>query len=84
MVRRKTRLTCSEEITVSIEDFMRTADGPVRIRLRDGSSHTGRFRTDILAPSALSAYFYGDAHDMSLPIDAVVGIEALAASIARA
>lgn len=62
---------------MSIADFMRNAEGPVRIRLVDGSVHTGRFRTDILAPTALSAYFYGDAHDMSLPIDAVVVIESL-------
>ncbi len=69
---------------MSVDTFLRQAKGPVRIHLSDGSSHTGRFRTDILAPSALSAYFYGDEHDMSLPIDAVVGIEAFDAGSLRA
>ena len=62
---------------MSVQDFMRNAEGPVRIRLTDGSTHTGHFRTDILTPSALSAYFHGDARDMSLPIEAVLEIEAL-------
>ena len=62
---------------MSVQDFMRNADGPVRIRLTDGSTHTGHFRTDILSSSALSAYFHGDVRDMSLPIAAVVEIEAL-------
>ncbi|GAC1396770.1 MAG: hypothetical protein NVS2B8_19720 [Vulcanimicrobiaceae bacterium] len=62
---------------MSIHDFMRYADGPVRIQLVDGTVHTGRFRTDILTPTALSAYFHGDIRDMSLPIEIVVAIESL-------
>lgn len=58
--------------------FMRRCHGRVRIALVDGSVHTGRFRTDILSASALSAYFYGDARDMSLPLDLIVSIEPLA------
>jgi hypothetical protein len=53
---------------MAINEFIPRADGRVRIHLCDGSVHTGRFRTDILSPSALAAYFYGDAHDISLPI----------------
>ena len=49
----------------------------MRIYLTDGTTHTGHFRTDILTPSSLSAYFFGDDHDMSLPIHLVDKIEKL-------
>ncbi len=62
---------------MSTQEFLRDADGPVRIQLADGSVHTGYFRTDILTPTAISAFFHGDVRDMSLAIDAVVRIEAL-------
>lgn len=62
-----------------INDFLPRAHGHVRIHLRDGSIHTGRFRTDILTETALSAFFHGDARDISLPLDAIVTIESLEA-----
>jgi hypothetical protein len=62
-----------------INEFLhRARAGRVRITLNDGQVHTGRFRTDILSASALSAFFYGDARPISLSIDAVVACEALA------
>ncbi|GEM_PF-2935437 len=61
----------------SIHEFIAHAVGPVRIYLTDGTTHTGHFRTDILTPSSLSAYFFGDDHDMSLPIHLVDKIEKL-------
>jgi len=60
-----------------INDFLPRAHGRVRIQLLDGSIHTGRFRTDILSETALSAFFHGDARDISLPLDAIVAIESL-------
>ncbi len=60
-----------------INDFLPRAHGHVRIHLRDGSIHTGRFRTDILSETALSAFFHGDTRDISLPLDAIVTIESL-------
>jgi hypothetical protein len=60
---------------MAILDFLPRAGGYVRIHLRDGSVHTGRFRTDILSETALSAYFQGDARDISLPVDAILTIE---------
>jgi hypothetical protein len=62
---------------MAIVDFLPHAFGRVRIRLTDGSVHTGSFRTDILSPSIISAYFYGDKHDISLPIEAIVAMESL-------
>lgn len=62
---------------MSIDEFIAHAGGAVRIRLTDGTSHTGHFRTDILTPTSLSAYFFGDDHDMSLPIHLVEKIETL-------
>jgi hypothetical protein len=58
-----------------ILEFLPQAHGYVRIHLRDGSIHTGRFRTDILSETALSAYFEGDARDISLPVDAILTVE---------
>jgi hypothetical protein len=60
-----------------IHDFLPRAHGHVRIHLCDGSVHTGRFRTDILSETALSAFFHGDARDISLPLDAILTIESL-------
>jgi hypothetical protein len=65
---------------MSIHEFIDHAKGSVRIHLIDGTTHTGHFRTDILTPSSLSAYFFGDDRDMSLPIHLVVKIEALEAA----
>jgi hypothetical protein len=62
---------------MAIVDFLPRAYGRVRIHLADGSVHTGHFRTDLLNPSILSAYFFGDARDISLPIDAIDAIESL-------
>ena len=62
---------------MAIVDFLPRAHGRVRIALADGSVHTGHFRTDLLSPSILSAYFYGDARDISLPIAAIDSIDAL-------
>jgi hypothetical protein len=61
-----------------INEFLhRAKSGRVRITLTDGQIHTGRFRTDILSPNALSAYFYGDDRPISLSIEMVVACEAL-------
>ena len=65
---------------MSINEFIARAEGSVRIHLTDGTTHTGHFRTDILTPTALSAYFFGDDHDMSLPIYLVDKIETLEAA----
>ncbi len=62
---------------MAIREFIPRADGRVRIRLVDGSVHTGRFRTDILSERAMSAYFYGEVRDISLPIDLIVSVESL-------
>lgn len=62
---------------MSIHEFLLKARGRVSIVLNDGSKHTGRFREDILSESALSAYFFGDNRDISLPIDAIIGVEAI-------
>ncbi len=51
----------------------------MRIVLADGQIHTGEFRTDILSPSAISAFFVGDVRPLSLSIEEVLSIEALAA-----
>ncbi len=59
------------------EDFLPQAAGRVRIFLTDGSVHTGHFRTDILSEHALSAYFFGDVRDISLPIGLIDAIEPL-------
>lgn len=60
-----------------VGEFLRRCHGRVRITLVDGSVHTGRFRTDILGPSALSAFFHGDVRDMSLPIGLITSLEML-------
>ena len=62
---------------MSNSEFLKNCRGEIRIRLTDGSSHAGHFRTDILSPNALSAYFYGRVRDMSLPIALVESIEHL-------
>jgi hypothetical protein len=62
---------------MAILDFLPQANGYVRMRLLDGSVHTGHFRTDILSESALSVYFYGDVRDLSLPIADIEAVEAL-------
>jgi hypothetical protein len=62
---------------MAIVDFLPQAHGRVRIHLTDGSVHTGFFRTDLLSPNILSAYFFGDARDISLPIEWIDAIEAL-------
>lgn len=62
---------------MSIHELLPKAHGHVSIGLTDGSSHTGRFREDILSPSAMAVYFYGDRHDMSLPIDAIVCVDSI-------
>lgn len=62
---------------MSIHEFLPKAHGRVSISLTDGSTHTGRFREDILSPNAMAAYFFGDRHDMSLPIDAIVDVKAI-------
>jgi hypothetical protein len=67
---------------MSIADVLSQANGRVRIRLTDGSVHTGSFRTDILSGTALAAYFFGDAHDLSLPVAAIAAIERVDAASA--
>jgi hypothetical protein len=62
---------------MSIGEFLQNCQGEVRIRLSDGATYTGHFRTDILGPSAMSAYFHGNERDLSLPIHLVTGIEQL-------
>jgi hypothetical protein len=65
---------------MKINEFLhRARAGRVRITLSDGQIHTGAFRTDLLSPNALSAYFFGDIRPLSLSIDDVVACEALAA-----
>ena len=64
---------------MKINEFLhRARAGRVRITLADGQVQTGSFRTDILSPHALSAFFHGDERPMSLCIDDVVSCEALA------
>ncbi len=60
-----------------IDEFIARANGRVRIELTDGSVHTGRFRTDILSKTALSAFFIGDVRDISLPIDMIARLDHL-------
>jgi len=62
---------------MAILEFLPRASGYVRMRLTDGSVHTGHFRTDILSPSALSVYFFGDVRDLSLPIADIDTIDEL-------
>jgi hypothetical protein len=62
---------------MSNSDFLRHCYGEVRIHLTDGATYTGHFRTDILTPNAVSAYFYGNERDISLPIGLVDSIEHL-------
>jgi hypothetical protein len=64
---------------MAIDSFLRRCSGHVCIHLSDGSVHTGRFRTDLLSPEALSAYFHGDERDISLPIHLIDRIDAVAA-----
>jgi hypothetical protein len=65
---------------MKINEFLhRARAGRVQITLTDGQVHTGQFRTDLLSPNALSAYFFGDIRPLSLAIDDVVACEALAA-----
>jgi hypothetical protein len=65
---------------VKVDEFLhRARSGRVRIVLADGQIHTGEFRTDILSPSAISAFFVGDVRPLSLSIEEVLSIEALAA-----
>jgi len=65
-------------------EFLPKAHGRVSIVLIDGTTHTGHFREDILSASALSAYFFGDRHDMSLPLDAIVHVDSLREELALA
>jgi hypothetical protein len=60
---------------MGIVEFLPQSSGYVRMRLVDGSFHTGHFRTDILSANALSVYFYGDIRDLSLPIEDIDTIE---------
>ncbi len=63
---------------MQIAEFIhRARAGRVRITLVEGQVFSGRFRTDILSPSAVSAYFFGDVRDLSLSISDVVRIDAL-------
>ncbi len=63
---------------MKIHEFLHRARAErVQITLTDGAVHTGSFRTDILGPTALSAYFFGDIRPLSLSIDDVVACEAL-------
>lgn len=55
-------------------DFLQRCHGRVCIELPDGRMLTGQFRTDILSPAAVSAYFFGDLYDMSIPIGLIVEI----------
>jgi hypothetical protein len=65
---------------MKINEFLhRARAGRVRITLVDGQSHTGQFRTDLLGPRALSAYFFGDIRPLSLAIDDIEACEALPA-----
>jgi hypothetical protein len=63
---------------MSIGEFLKNCHGEVCIHLTDGSSCTGHFRTDILSPQAVSAYFYGNDRDLSLPIAIVERIDHIA------
>lgn len=66
-----------------INEFLpRARSGRVRITLVDGQIHHGHFRTDILSPSAVSAFFFGDERPLSLGIEEVLAIDALAESMA--
>ncbi len=62
---------------MSIAELLPRSQGPVRIRLADGSLHTGRFRTDILSDRAVSVFFYGDVRNMSLPVAIIAGVESV-------
>jgi hypothetical protein len=64
-------------IDMSIGEFLKNCHGEVRIHLTDGTACVGHFRTDILSPDAVSAYFYGRDRDISLPISLVASIEHL-------
>jgi hypothetical protein len=67
---------------MKINEFLhRARAGRVRITLRDGQVHTGRFRTDILSRNALSAFFFGDVRPLSLAIHDIVSCEALPAEM---
>ena len=61
-----------------IQMLEKTQTGRVQIELNTGQRFTGRFRTDILGPTAISAYFYGDQRDISLPLDSITRIEPVA------
>jgi hypothetical protein len=50
----------------------------VRMTLDDGQTFVGRFRADILTPSALAVYFHGEERDLSLPIDLITDVEVIA------
>jgi hypothetical protein len=64
---------------MKINEFLHRARcGRVRIALADGQMHTGQFRTDILSATAVSAFFFGDIRPLSLSIDDVVSVEAIA------
>ncbi len=68
---------------MTIADLLQCAKASrVRITLSDGKSFTGRFRTDILSESAISAFFYGEERDLSLAIEDIVSVEALEAPAA--
>ncbi|MBD5634661.1 MAG: hypothetical protein IAI49_09300 [Candidatus Eremiobacteraeota bacterium] len=58
-------------------EFLKNCHGEVRIQLAGGAVYTGHFRTDILSADAVSAYFYGNERDLSLPIGIVESIEHL-------
>ncbi len=65
---------------MKINEFLhRARAGRVRVTLADGQTHTGMFRTDLLSPHALSAYFFGDIRPLALPIDDIEACEALPA-----
>ena len=58
-------------------EFLSKARGRVSILLTDGTTHTGRFREDILSASALSAFFFGDVQNFSLPLDAIERVDSI-------
>ncbi len=63
---------------MSTIDFLKRCHGRVCIELPDGRKLTGQFRTDLLSPSAVSAYFYGDLYDMSIPISLIIEVASIA------
>lgn len=52
----------------------------VRMILEDGQTFVGRFRGDILSPTALAVYFHGEERDLSLPIDLIADVHVISAA----